>query len=428
MTDRKHACGAAMRLRRDSRASRLQPADGQAAGVDGMSLARVVTDQVRREGKHFLPECFLGQLAAVRAQHTGLDPFLDAFLDCVLDKYEDRFWNRTYLALPLLELLQDERYGGLSPARLSTLLVSDVVRFEIEAATGSSESWGQDRPDAMTLRKRLRHALRFMADDLEAAPADGPPGRTLLTMTESGPEDLLDHLPRPPATGAGQWFDVTVLPVYLLHDEYFFIRVLQTHEMIFTAIGSDLRAAIGALRDGRLDACVARVDHAVAVFERAASLFRMVATMRPEHFSGFRQFTQGASAIQSEQYKRFEILCGPPDAARLRSAAFTSVPVVRAEAEGHHDSLTGVYLELRGEAGFSPAAWAALDAALGRLEAIHQRWKSTHRTLAVRMLGDARGSGDTAGVPYLTQCLGNRLFGRLGEASGLDRQRNGQWR
>ncbi|WP_084960505.1 hypothetical protein [Thermoactinospora rubra] len=101
--------------------------------------------------------------------------------------------------------------------------------------------------------------------------------------------------------------------------------------MVFTTIVSELRAAIGALRDGDPETCAARVDRAVAVFERAASLFRMVATMRPAQFAGFRQFTDGASAIRSEQYKRFELLCDPPPAARLRSAAFTSVPAVRSE-------------------------------------------------------------------------------------------------
>ncbi|MGV9306580.1 tryptophan 2,3-dioxygenase family protein [Nonomuraea sp. NPDC003727] len=378
----------------------------------GLSLARLVADEVRRAGKHFLPERLLVELSDVRRRRGAREPLLDAFLDCVLDKHEGRFWNRTYLALPLLELLLDERHAGLSPARLATLLVSDVVRFEIEAANGSPHAPGVDRPDPMTLRKRLRHAMRFVADDL-----DGGPSLPARTTAGSRPEDLLDRLPRPPATGAARWFDLTVQPVYVLHDEYFFIRVLQTHEMIFTTIVSDLRAAIAALRDGRMDACVARVDHAVAVFERAASLFRMVATLRPAHFHGFRRFTQGASAIQSEQYKRFEILCGPPPAARLGSAAFTSVPVVRAEAESGQDSLAGACRELRAEGRFSPAEWTALEAALGRLEAIHQRWKSTHRTLAVRMLGQARGSGDTAGVPYLDQCVGNRLFRQLGAAS-----------
>ncbi|WP_328622586.1 tryptophan 2,3-dioxygenase family protein [Streptomyces sp. NBC_00354] len=351
----------------------------------------------------------------VRSRNSSGRPFLDAFLHCMLDKHEGRFWNRSYLALPLLELLLDERHSALRPDRLATLLISDVIRFEIEAVGASPEEPGRGRPDPATLRKRLRHALRFVGDHLGATDSDDLPSRPAWTP-ESRMEDLLPHLPRPPATDAGRWFDVSVQPVYVAHDEYFFIRALQTHEMVFTTISTDAQAAVRSLRDGRLEAAVQRVDHATAMFERASALFRIVATMRAEQFLAFRQFTQGASAIQSEQYKRFEIACGPPTAARLRSAAFTNVPAVRAEADdASHDSLTRAYLDIRREGGFSQAEWTVLDAALGRLESRHQRWKSTHRRLAMRMLGDAHGSGYTSGVPYLTECLDNRLFRQLGE-------------
>ncbi|MET9323638.1 tryptophan 2,3-dioxygenase family protein [Streptomyces sp. NPDC003038] len=356
----------------------------------------------------------LAQLSDIRHRHATGRPFLNAFLDCMLDKHEGRFWNRTYLALPVLELLMEERHSALSADRMSTMLMSDVVRFEIKAAGGSREGPGRGRPDPATLGPRLRHALRFVTEGLGRSEAGDLPSRTA-HMPQSRLEDLVDHLPPPPATDAWRWIDVTVQPVYVLHDEYFFIRVLQTHEMLFTAISADMKAAIGALRAGHLEEGVERIDHAVAMFERAAALFRIVATMRAEQFSAFRQYTQGASAIQSEQYKRFESLCGVPPVPRLRSVAFTSVPAVQAEAEhAGHDTVTQAYLDLRGEGGSGRAEWNRLDAALSRLESRHQRWKSAHRSLAVRMLGDAHGSGYTDGVPYLTQCLGNRLFWQLG--------------
>ena len=50
---------------------------------------------------------------------------------------------------------------------------------------------------------------------------------------------------------------------------------------------------------------------------------------------------------------------------------------------------------------------------LRTLEDSHRRWKSTHVTLASRMLGEARGSGHTSGVDYLSAWLGHRLFWRL---------------
>ena len=51
----------------------------------------------------------------------------------------------------------------------------------------------------------------------------------------------------------------------------------------------------------------------------ARPLWSMVATMRPQHFLAFREFTDGASAIQSRNYKLVESLCARPSdgAARL---------------------------------------------------------------------------------------------------------------
>lgn len=378
--------------------------------LDGIHLARAITEEVRRAGKHFLPQPFLFRLSEIRRRHaTGRRPFLQAFLDCLLDKHEDRYWNRTYLSLPLLELIADEPGHAPGPDRLATWLISDVARFEMQTAAAPQEpaDADRDRPGAATLRKRLRHALRFVAHDHDGLDVDGLDAEDLTPQAA--------ELPRPAATEAGRWFDVTVQPLYVLHDEYFFMRALQAHEMVFTAIAQDVRAAIAALRDGRLEPAAACVDRAAASFERASALFRLVATMRPEHFSGFREFTQGASAIQSEQYKRFELLCGLPPAERLGSAAFTSVPAVRAEAhDAGHDTVTRAYLDLRRRTRFSSTDWNLFHTALGQLEERHQRWKSTHRSLAARMLGSARGSGDTEGVPYLTECLDNRLFGQLG--------------
>lgn len=380
---------------------------------DGISLARSVTEHVWRTGKHFLSDRTHVLLSDIRRRHGTNRPFLKAFLDCALDKHEGRFQNRTYLALPVLELLMDDRQSALSADRMSTLLMADVVRFEIEAAAGSPEGSGRDRPDAATLSTRLRHALRLVTTGTGPQEADGLPSR-LAHTSRSRLEGLVDRLPRPPVTDGARWFDVTVQPVSVVHDEYFFIRVLQTHEMNFTAMAAVMKKVIGALRAGEPEEAVGLIDHAVVMFERSAMLFRVVATMRADQFSAFRQYTQGASAIQSEQYKRFESLCGVPPVPRLQSSAFTSVPAVRAEAEDPgHDTVTRAYLDLRNEGRFDRARWSRLDTAIGRLESAHQRWKSAHRGLAARMLGDAHGSGYTDGVPYLTECLGNRLFWQL---------------
>lgn len=56
-----------------------------------------------------------------------------------------------------------------------------------------------------------------------------------------------------------------------------------------------------------------------------------------------------------------------------------------------------------------------MSAATRELETVHQRWKQTHWKLAVRMIGEERGTGYTVGVPYLKSVIDHRLFrGPLG--------------
>lgn len=353
---------------------------GAAPGTagDGLALARLITRQVRASGRHLLGEPLLAALEDVQHRHRGHDGYLDAFLDAILARRQDRFRNQTYLALPLLDAILSDPGSRLDPERLAAILVADIIRHE--GQPGSVEATGP-----AVNRKRIQHAARIVA-------AINP-----------------DECPMPPKTAAGEWLALTVLPVSTVHDEYFFIRALQTHEMVFSTLTAQLRSATNALRRGKVGVAAALVRRANEVFQRAAMLFRMVATMRAEDFHAFRVYTDGASAIQSEAYKRFELACGRPSAARLASEAFASVPAVRAEAY-RRDNLVQAYLDLRRAGRVDSSAHPELEAAMSELEASHQRWKTTHHGLAATTLGEARGSGYTAGVPYLRGCLDNRLF------------------
>ena len=200
----------------------------------------------------------------------------------------------------------------------------------------------------------------------------------------------LDSDMAPPATLAGAWFELTALPVSTEHDEYFFLRALQAHELVFTTLTDLLRAATTAARSGRLDEATTRVARASAVFERASLLFRLVATMSVDAFHAFRRYTDGASAIQSEAYKRFEIACGEPSTARLASEAFAGVPAVREEADDH-DNLARALTDL--PAGGPRPGATALAEAVAKLEAAHQRWKTTTTASRSACSGTPRARG-----------------------------------
>ncbi len=383
--------------------------------LDALLLARLVTREVRRVGKHFLAADLLERLAAVRQRHAAHDPYLDAFLDCILDKHDGRFWNRTYLFLPVIEIVMADH--ELPASDVAALLAADVVRHELGTARSRSEVSPLGRPDPRTLRTRVRHSLRFMTAHL------GDPASTGLLTAAHEPgsvlTDLTLELPATRSRRAGEWLELTAQPVSTVHDEYFFLRVLQAHEMGFAGMNQRLRAAIAAVRDQHYGLVVRLLQEVVAFMDRHASLFRIVATMRPEAFHTFREFTDGASAIQSEEYKRFEGLCGRPPVSRLGSPAFDNVPAVRAEVTAGQDTMTAAFGAACAADSHLPAIEVMADL-LRTLEESHRRWKGTHVTLATRMLGAARGSGDTAGVPYLRAWVEHRLFWAVPELGGTD--------
>ncbi len=363
----------------------------------------------------------ISRLAEIRAELGSGNAFAGDYLDCVLDKHDNRYRYDTYLALPVLKPLISSL--GTQASRLAAFLVADAMRFELCALHGWHEQLHVARPSLDLVRKRLRKGARFVAP--WSSHSEGP-GRSLDALLELAerPEQpetarlLLDALPAATDTDAALRIAVSVLPVDVLHDEYLFIRILQASEVTFVTLLDHLRTAIGAIRTRNAEKARAAVIAASQSLTQGGRLFSILATMSADAFRRFRRFTEGASAIQSEHYKRFELLCGVPSAQRLDSAAFSNVPEVQDDARGDPETLTRAYADARRQDWFGAAEWESIDAALDELEGTHQRWKTTHFRIASKMLADAPGSGYTAGVPYLRELLDNRLFWAIPERAG----------
>lgn len=376
---------------------------------------RATTTYVQVVGKHFMSPDVISRLAEIRTGLRSRSALASAYLDCILDKHDNCYRYETYVALPVLKPL----ISHPPASRLAAFLVADAMRFELHALHGWHELMPGARPSLDLVRKRLRKSIRFIFPD----------GSRLLELAER-PEQpdtarlLLAALPVAADQEAALRIAVSVLPVDVLHDEYLFIRVLQASEATFVTLADHMRMAIQGLRARAVETTRAAVIAASHCIVQGGRLFSILATMSPESFRRFRQFTEGASAIQSEHYKRFELLCGVPSAQRLASAAFDNVPPVQDEARGDPETLTRAYLDARSQGWFGAAEWESIDAALDELEGTHQRWKTTHFRIAGKMLGDARGSGYTAGVPYLRELLDNRLFWAIPERANRNHRVN----
>jgi tryptophan 2,3-dioxygenase len=361
-------------------------------------------------GKHFVSPEMLALLAEVRdLLPTMRGPWphvqtLASFLDTALDKPDERYDYPTYLALPLLQLpsvddpVEQAPFARSRCDRLTVQLVSDALDFELAAADGHTTLLPKMRPGSDLVTKRCKHGLRVMRPALARMSLDGG-----LTATE--PSELARQVCA--AVRADMSFaerraqQLSVLPVDTVHDEYLFLRVLQAFETAFALMAVQLRGVTAALADRDVDRAVHLLASSAAALHESAPLFSMLATMQVASFRTFRQFTEGASAIQSRNYKIVESLCRQPDPERVDSAAYHSVPEVRLRVVAGQHTLDDAVEELRASGEAAEPELQALAEAMREFARALLRWRNTHYRLAVRMLGEASGTGYTEGTPYL---------------------------
>jgi tryptophan 2,3-dioxygenase len=370
--------------------------------------AESVVALCHRVGKHFLPAGLLRQLDRQRsalADQLGLDSDgqgLLRWLHCVLDKFDGRYHHGTYLVLDLLDL-PDAAVGSVDPDQaahgrdvLVCWLLSDVLNFELRLNTsGDDRRLPLLRPDARLRAKRARLALR-------AAAVPARRGLGLELDPAGDPAEMADALSAAVTSRTGsrqrRWWPMTMMPVYQVHDEWMFIRILQAYEASFAQIALWLAHAVDAIGAQQPDRARTAIGTAAALLTETGPLFSLMATLQRAAFHRFRVYTDGASAIQSANFKLVEVLCGgPPSAERLASIAYDGMPHVRRLAEAQDrtlpDVLATAHIEGLGD---------QLHRSLAEFcQAVH-RWRTTHASLAQRMLGPAApGTGATEGLAYL---------------------------
>jgi tryptophan 2,3-dioxygenase len=367
-----------------------------------------VTAELRHAGKHFASRDLLASLATARAAlpqcASDAGQRLMRFLSTALDKWDNRYDNPSYLALDGLELPAGAALQAAARRdRLVSLLIADALRFELAAADGRTALQPQMRPDARVTEKRCRHALLVLAPMLArrgtpiVADAQDP-----VAVARGAMQVVLGGA----TADEERMLQLTLMPVSRVHDECLFIRVLQSYEATFAYAAIELAAAAAEIARGDGAAAVAALSGAALTLSESSPLFSLIGTMQPEAFLVFRQFTDGASAIQSRNYKFMESVCRTPDRERIDSAAYLSVPEVRAAVLAG-----GPTIDRALQAGtLSNEQATAVRAAMDRFSSALLKWRRTHHGVAGRMLGDRRGTGDTAGQAYLAQGMTIPVF------------------
>lgn len=365
-----------------------------------LPLAEIV-QAFHLKGKHFVEPVLLQRLSEVRkrisaASHSE-SSWVSTLLATLLDKHDDKYDYRSYLALEVLNWDEDATGSEMQLDWRLTLLTFDILRFELAALNGS-EDWLPRLPtDESLASMRGRRLVRAMQAPLRRQQLVLQPDAESILADIS---QLWTQIEARMNEADRRCLYYSMLPVDKVHDEYLFLRILQSFETVFSWLASKLKRIIelGTYDIQQSCALMTRCHHRLC---EASQLFPLLSSLRAEAFRDFRTHTEGASAIQSRSYKTVESLCRQPDSERLNSIAYASVPEVQNYVLQQPATIDSIYREMHCATSVSASALTDFSLTMNKFEAELKKWRQSHYGIAVKMLGMASGTGYTEGTPYL---------------------------
>jgi tryptophan 2,3-dioxygenase len=222
------------------------------------------------------------------------------------------------------------------------------------------------------------------------------------------------------------------------HDEMLFIVQHQVNELWMKLLLHELRAAVRAVAEDRLQPAFKMLARVSRIMEQMVHAWDVLATMTPPEYSTIRPSLASSSGFQSWQYREIEFLLGNKNATMLKPHAHR--PDLLAQVQAAHDapSLYDESLRLLARRGLPvPTShlerdWSApyeqseaveqawlvvyrdpqahwdlyqLGEELTDLEDMFRLWRFRHVTTVERIIGFKRGTGGTGGVSYLRKML-----------------------
>ena len=227
------------------------------------------------------------------------------------------------------------------------------------------------------------------------------------------------------------------------HDEALFIIIHQVYELWFKLVLHEVDSAAEEIEQDHVYEGTRLLRRVVEIQRLLIQQVRILETMRPQDFLGFRYHLNPASGFQSIQFREVEFLlglknagvldhlvCEPAERQRLEARlaapsvsdvfdallvrrglgrpgapSHAAVSGVSKEEDWRVDALVRIYDDPEGHADL-----LALCEVLIEIDECLSLWRAHHVQMVERMIGSLRGTGGSAGVGYLQSTLPKRAF------------------
>jgi tryptophan 2,3-dioxygenase len=224
-------------------------------------------------------------------------------------------------------------------------------------------------------------------------------------------------------------------PLSPLHDEMLFIIIHQTKELWMKQMLHELDLAIEFIASDRFAEAykaMARISRIQAVMTLS---WDVLSTLTPVDYLKFRNVLGTSSGFQSEQFRELEFRLGLKNAAFLEHYDPGSAARQRLEAAFAKPSLREAAIDALSRAGFKvgdgsvealATAWLDVYRNADRWFELYElaeklvdiddalaSWRHKHVLTVERIIGNRRGTGGSAGAPYLRSTLDKRVFPEL---------------
>ena len=224
-------------------------------------------------------------------------------------------------------------------------------------------------------------------------------------------------------------------PLSALHDEMLFIVIHQTKELWMKQMLHELELAIPLIAEDRFAEAykaMARISRIQAVMTLS---WDVLSTLTPVDYMKFRDVLGTSSGFQSAQFRELEYRLGLKNAAFLEHYDEGTTARARLKRALDEPSLHEVASDALARAGFDlgdrseealAAAWLQVYQDADRWFELYElaeklvdiddalaMWRHKHVLTVERIIGNKRGTGGSAGAPYLRSTLDKRIFPEL---------------